>query len=156
MQVHILEFFNMLYLRNVNNFFIKNICITKRYICRKVKDLIIDVVLMVHLVEFFKKKFSHERYQKDLEAVKMEQNPKKLADFACNNVFSNVRLEAVNRIDDEHVLGDVARNDSNRKVRMAAIGKIRDKSVLEDISRNDSNRSVRNFAENRLIEFGWK
>ena len=110
---------------------------------------------MVHLVERFKKRFSSEIYEKEIEEVKRENNPKKLAEFArCSN-FSNVRLEATWRIVDEVVLADIVRNDSNKKVRMAAIGKIHDESVLADIASNDSNRQVRKLAENRLAELGY-
>lgn len=89
---------------------------------------------MVHVIDFFKNKFSHEKYENSMEEVKKEDNPKRLSDIARNNVFPKVRLEAVNRISDGSVLADIAKNDSNKNVRQAAIGKICDEFVLEDIS----------------------
>ena len=109
---------------------------------------------MGHLIDFFRNKFSREKYEKDLAMVKKEDNPKRLSDIARHNVFPKVRLEAINRISDGLVLADIAKNDSNKNVRQAAIGKITDVAVLADISRNDSNRSIRALAQNRLIELG--
>ena len=109
---------------------------------------------MVHVVDMYKKRFSPEKYEKDLEAVKNEEDSKKLAEFALHNDFSNIRLEATNRIDDESILADIAQNDSNKKVRIAAIGKISDEFVLADIASNDSNKSVRQVADDRLKELG--
>ncbi|MBQ6630076.1 MAG: hypothetical protein IJH65_14840 [Methanobrevibacter sp.] len=109
---------------------------------------------MAHLIDFFKTKFSREKYESDLEMVKKEDNPKRLSYIARHNVFPKVRLEAVSRISEESVLADIAKNDSNKNVRQAAIAKISDESVLVDISRNDSNRSVWLMAKNRLNELG--
>lgn len=111
---------------------------------------------MTHRVSFFKDKFSREKYENDIETIKNKTDSKKLADFALNSVFSNVRLEATNLIDDESVLVKVALNDSNKKVRKAAIGKIHDEFVLADIASNDSGRSIRQAASERLKQLSHR
>ena len=110
----------------------------------------------VHRVGFFKDKFSREKYEKDIEAVRNEDDSSVLADFALNNDFSNVRLEATNRIEEESVLVKVALNDSNKKVRKEAIRKIHNEFVLADIASNDSGRSIRQAASERLYELGYR
>ena len=70
---------------------------------------------MVHLIDSYKKKFSRVKYEKDIEALKKENDSEKLADFALNNDFSNIRLEATNRIHDESVLAEIAQKDSNKR-----------------------------------------
>ena len=111
---------------------------------------------MTHLVNLFKKRFSREKYEKEIEAVREENDSGRLAEFALHSDFSNVRLEATNRIDDESVLADIARNDSNKKVRMVAIGRIHNEFVLKDLSSNDSSKSIRHASSQRLGELGHR
>ena len=86
---------------------------------------------MVHLIDSYKKKFSREKYEKDIEALKNENDSEKLADFALNNDFSNIRLEA-------------------------AIKKLHNEFVLADLASNDSNKVIRQFASERLVELGLR